>query len=136
MGFFAKLRDIREYKKAFVIAKLDALDAIETSMLAVTLYDTKRENVFSTYSTLMDLSENYWNRHKRLIDKVIKYPEASTMAKQDAISFARIYDGCAKKLAFVCTAFAAIGGFQPVRCKEMLENIAVYPEVEEKKPTR
>ena len=129
MGFFTKLKDIREYRKAFIVAKLDALNALETSMLSVTLYDTKKEYVFRTYSTLMDLSENYWNRHKRLIDKVIKYPEASFMAKHDALSFARIYEGCAKKLAFVCIAFATVGGFQPVRCKEMMDNVAIYPDI-------
>jgi len=128
MGFFDKLKVNREYREAFLIAKMDALDAVEASMLAINNFDTKKEDIFRTYSLLMDLSENYWNRHRRLIDKVNKYSEASVSAKIDAVNFAKIYYSCAKRIALVCTGLSALGGFQPIRCREMLENSAVYPE--------
>ena len=130
MGFLNKFRDKLEYKAILKQSIINASEAYLVSSLSLQHFNVEKKEAFSKYSLIMDTSERYWEIHKRLLWNACTSKTASQMAKYDAIGLARIYEESAKRLALIANGLAVIGGFQPMRSMEMIENKAEYPIIE------
>jgi len=133
MNFWSKFKEAREYESLFQAMLADVKVAYMVPYASLDYFSKTKEEAFISYTELMDVSEQYWHKANKLVDSTIKYADiTSYMAQMDAMNFAKTYEECAKKIAFLCLALASVGGFQPIRSREMLENKLTPYEVKKK----
>jgi hypothetical protein len=125
----------RGYHKMYRRVLIKALTEVELASQTMSFVNVKAEDAFSTYTKVLDASEATMDECQRLIDAVNKDAHSPLFVKTDALHVARIYHTVSRMYAFTAAALSVMGGFQPLRAREILEIEIKYPIVEDL-PTR